>query len=77
MLQQPTKIKREVFETTTVKYDSDVLIPVITSLYKDPANVYIRYDSMIFIGRDKIAGKDIEPLLRNARKNDCGGNLKK
>jgi len=32
-----------------VKYDLDVLSPVVTSLYRDPANVYIRHESMIFM----------------------------
>jgi len=77
MMRQPKNMRNEVFAKTLVKYDSDVLNPVITSLYRDPANVYIRFNSMVFIARDKIAGKDIEPLLRKARQSDCGGNLKK
>jgi hypothetical protein len=60
-----------------VQYDNDVLSPVVTSLYRDPANVYIRFDAMIFIARDKLLGKDIEAMLRYSRQNDCGGSLKK
>jgi hypothetical protein len=77
MLRQPERVRKEVFSKTTVMYNSDVLSPVVTSLYKDPANVFIRYDSMVFIARDKIAGKDVEPLLRKARQTDCGGSVKK
>jgi len=77
VFRQPERVRNELFEANAVKYDNDVLSPVITSLYRDPANVYIRYDSMVLIARDKIAGKDVEPRLRMARQNGCGGSLKK
>jgi hypothetical protein len=53
-------------------FDSDVLRDVMTNLYSDPANTYIRYDSMVYIARDRLGGKDTEPRLRLARKQDCG-----
>jgi hypothetical protein len=53
-------------------YQTSALLDVMTSLYTDPANTYIGHASMIYIARDKLAGKDIEVLLRNARQNDCG-----
>ena len=53
-------------------YENGVLRDVMTSLYSDPANSYVRYDSMVYIARDKIGGKDIETALRSARQNDCG-----
>lgn len=53
-------------------YDSDALRDVMTSFYADPANTYIRYDSMVYIARDKVGGKEIEPRLRLARRHDCG-----
>jgi hypothetical protein len=76
MFQQPEPVRTKVFEQVAVKYDNDVLSPVITSLYADPANVYIRYDSTVLIARDKVSGKDVEPLLRHARAYDCGGSKK-
>ncbi len=57
-------------------YDKDVLRDIMTSLYADPANTYVRYSSMVYIARDKLAGKDIEPVLRHARENDTGAILK-
>jgi len=77
MLRQPPSVRKRVGETTAVMYGSDVLSPVMTSLYGDPANIYIRYNSMVFIARDKIAGKNIDGTLREARQRDCGGNPKK
>jgi hypothetical protein len=53
-------------------YKNSALLDVMTSLYSDPANTYIGYAYMIYIARDKLAGKDIEALLRNARRNGCG-----
>jgi hypothetical protein len=53
-------------------YDSTVLRDVMTSLYSDPANTYVAYDSMVYIARDKLGGKDIETSLRDARRNGCG-----
>jgi len=58
-------------------YDEDALRDVITNLYADPANTYIRYSSIVYIARDKLAGKDIEPILRRARANDTGVILKR
>jgi hypothetical protein len=59
-------------QQTFAFFDSDALRDVMTSLYSDPANTYIRYDSMVYIARDKLAGMDIEPKLRVARRSDCG-----
>jgi len=53
-------------------YESDSLREVMTSLYSDPANTYIRHDAMVYIARDKLDGKDVEPTLRRARKQDQG-----
>ncbi len=48
-------------------YEADAIRNVMTNLNSDPANTYIRYDSMVYIGRDKLSGKDIESRLRRAR----------
>jgi len=44
------------------------IINAMTELYKDPANTYITYFIMIEIAYQKLKGKNIEPLLREARK---------
>jgi hypothetical protein len=53
-------------------YDSAAIRDVMTNLYSDPANTYIRYDSMVYVARDKLGGKDVEPMLRRAREQDRG-----
>jgi hypothetical protein len=50
-------------------YQTDALRDVMTSLYSDPANTYIGFDSMIYVARDKLSGNDIEPMLRDARQH--------
>jgi hypothetical protein len=77
VFRQPEQVRKEVLDRAAVKYDDEVLSPVITSLYRDPANVYIRTDSMVYIARDKLAGQDVEPRLRTARRTDCGGSIKR
>lgn len=57
---------------TFVFYDYDALCDVMTNLYADAANTYIRYGATIYIARDKLSGKDVEPALRNARQRDVG-----
>jgi hypothetical protein len=57
---------------TFTLYETDSIRDVMTSLYADPANTYIRYDSMVYIARDKLNGKDIETALRHAREYDRG-----
>ena len=59
-------------EESFVVYDVGVLADVITSLYADPANTYINFESMIYIARDKLSGKDIDIRLRRAREQDRG-----
>jgi hypothetical protein len=63
---EPLRLKTYTF------YDDDALRDVMTNLYAEPANTYIRYSSMVYIARDKLAGNDIEPVLRRARENDTG-----
>lgn len=53
-------------------YDGAAIRDVMTNLYSDPANTYIRYDSMVYIARDKLNGKDVDPRLRRAREQDRG-----
>lgn len=47
--------------------DLEVIPKVITELYKDPANIYIRVEDMYIIALHEIKGEDVEPLLRKAR----------
>ena len=52
---------------TMTEHDASVLADLVTDLYRDPANTYITHAAMIYIARDKLNGKDTEPLLREAR----------
>jgi hypothetical protein len=52
---------------TFTAYDPDVLSRVITDLYRDPANTFISHAGMVYIARDRLDGKNVEPLLREAR----------
>ena len=47
--------------------DLEVISKVITELYKDPANIYIRVEDMYIIALHEMKGEDVEPLLREAR----------
>ena len=47
------------------------LVDVMTDLYSDPANVFIRSGEMVLIARDKLSGRDVEPRLRQARQTEC------
>lgn len=53
-------------------YGNEALRDVMTSLYSDPANTYVSFGSMIYVARDKLSGKDVEPMLREARKSGRG-----
>ncbi len=44
------------------------LIAVMDDLYKDPANTYILPGPLCEIAYQKLKGEDIEPLLKEARK---------
>lgn len=46
----------------------EAIITVMNNLYKDPANTYIQFSSMCQIAYQKLKGEDIEPLLRETRK---------
>jgi len=45
-----------------------VLIKVMDDIYKDPANIYIQYDLVLWLAKDKLDGKPIEEHLRIYRK---------
>ena len=53
-------------------YDRDSIRDVMTNLYADPANTYITHNAIVYIARDKLSGKDVEPILRIARLKDRG-----
>ena len=57
---------------TFTMYEGSALRDVMTSLYSDPANTYISFDAMVYIARDKLSGKDIEPMLKISRHRDRG-----
>ena len=64
---EPAEIKK-VREKLFVRYTRGQICDVITDLYKDPANAFIRTINMFFLARNKIEGKDITPDLIDARK---------
>jgi hypothetical protein len=65
--------RREVIRKATfLFYDIPAIAAVMTDLYKDPANTFIRHGAMVYIARDKLSGRDAEPMLRYSRENDCG-----
>jgi hypothetical protein len=68
----PADRRDRLVQQTFTFYKSDALVEVMTSLYSDPANTFITPAAMLYIARDKLAGKDIEALLRSARKSNCG-----
>jgi len=49
--------------------DLKVIRDIMNDLYKDPANSYISFQNMIFIAKDKLAGKPIENKLIEERKS--------
>ena len=51
-----------------VRYTRDQVREVITDLYKDPANAFIRTLDMFFLARDKIEGKETAKGIMEARK---------
>ncbi|GAH52877.1 unnamed protein product [marine sediment metagenome] len=52
----------------------DILDDIITDLYEDPANSYIRVNNMVYIALEKIKGEDIGPLLREERSSAFENN---
>lgn len=66
----PPKSRDALARKTFLRYELPALRDVMTDLYKDPANTYIRLSSMIYIARDKLDGLDIERRLRYSRANE-------
>ena len=48
-------------------HPTDSISNVMTDLYRDPANAFIPYGAMVYIARDKLSGRDIEPKRRYSR----------
>lgn len=48
-------------------FDIEVISKVVTELYKDPANSYIRISDMYILALRKVKGENIESLLRESR----------
>lgn len=53
---------------SVISENSSVIIGIMDDLYEDSANSYIKFPYMVNIAINKLKGQDIEPLLRNARK---------
>jgi len=58
----------EVKEKLFVRDTREQIGPVMSDLYKDPANAFIHHIDMFFIARDKIEGKDVATDIIEARK---------
>jgi len=52
----------------------DVLIDIVTSLYKYPENSYIKYPYMMYIAIKKLKGEPIEKFLEEQRKDAYENN---
>ena len=65
---EPQRVK-EVRESVFLFVDRSALRDVMTSLYEDPANTYIRWEKIVYLARDKLMGKDISQSLIKARKD--------
>jgi hypothetical protein len=48
--------------------DLKIIRDIVSDLYSDPANAYIRFEDIIFIAIDKLSGKPIEKMLEIERK---------
>jgi hypothetical protein len=64
-----TKRVEAVRERTILKFQNDALMPVITDLYRDPANAFVSWNEMAFVARDKLRGDSIDEELRRLRTN--------
>jgi len=67
----PNRVEPLRLQTFTL-YETTAIRDVMTNLYSDPANTYITFSAMVYVARDKLSGKDIEPMLRGARANARG-----
>jgi hypothetical protein len=72
----PAHRKEPLSQATFLFFDTDAIADVMTDLYKDPANAFIRFGAMVYIARDKLNGRDIEARLRYSREHDCGWSKK-
>jgi hypothetical protein len=73
---QLPRVKREELRRKLFPiYDSDVLEPVITALYRDPSNVFITPKGMLYIAKAQLNGEDTRLRLMDARRTDCSGSL--
>ena len=59
-----TKVRERVF----LREVESQVPPVVTDLYRDPANAYIVLIDMVYVARDKLEGKNIDAPLTAARK---------
>lgn len=59
---------RRVDEALFLQFEASALGPVMTDLYGDPANAFIKFRDMAELARDKLKGSDIQERLLKARK---------
>lgn len=59
---------KQVREKLFLVFDGDAIAPVMTTIYKDPANTFVDLVDAARLSRDKLKGEDIEPGLLAARR---------
>lgn len=64
---EPETVKR-VREAVYPFFSPAALSQMVSMLYQDPANTFIPWESMTYIARDKLKGKEIDEALKAARK---------
>jgi hypothetical protein len=69
-----TNLAKALTASVDTRFSSGELEPVVTDLYKDPANALIDLNDAILIARDRLSGKDVEAAIRAARKSGADLN---
>ena len=60
--------RERVRKKTMTMFTSDILVPVMNEIYKDPANAFIGFKEVLFLARDKLLGEDVNSAIIEARK---------
>ena len=55
-------------DMTEARFSPTVIEPIVTELYKDPANALVPWGDAILIAADRLSGKAVDAALRRARK---------
>jgi hypothetical protein len=61
---QVERVRKRIF----TMFEPATLVPVMTDLYRDPANALLPFRSVLYLARDKLLGENIDAALISARK---------